>query len=86
MEDEQNKSFCDFAGISVCNKVGLSFTLQDKTALYENCTIFDKSDLYGGPVCGDDGVTYSNSLYLDCRNHHSSDAGELISYCAINKN
>jgi len=67
----------------VRNKVGLAFTLQNKIALYENCTIFNNSDLYGGSICGDDGVTYANSLYLDCKNHHNRNTGELISYFAI---
>lgn len=80
-------------GISVCNKVGLAFTLENKAALYENCTIFDNSDLYGGPICGDDGVTYSNSLYLDCKNHHTRNTVATLhsgaclgneEYCTVN--
>ncbi|XP_011864686.1 PREDICTED: serine protease inhibitor dipetalogastin-like [Vollenhovia emeryi] len=57
--------------IGMCGKLGLALTLDDRMALYQNCTIFDKSDMYGGPVCGDNGVTYANSFYLDCKNHHS---------------
>ncbi|KAG5316590.1 DPGN inhibitor, partial [Pseudoatta argentina] len=49
----------------------IALTSDDKGALYQNCTIFDKSDIYGGPICGDNGVTYSNSFYLDCKNHHN---------------
>lgn len=58
--------------------MGIALTLNDKLALYQNCTIFDKPDMYGGLVCGDNGVTYANSMYLDCRNHHSRETGKLI--------
>lgn len=61
----------------MCGKTGLALTLNDKMALYQNCTIFDKPDIYGGPVCGDNGVTYANSLYLDCKNYHSPKTGKL---------
>lgn len=54
-------------------------TLKDKVALYQNCTIFDNPELYGGPICDDNRVTYVNSLYLDCKNYHSRDTGKLIS-------
>ncbi|XP_011175845.1 serine protease inhibitor dipetalogastin [Solenopsis invicta] len=60
-----------FSAIGICGKMGIALTLNDKLALYQNCTIFDKPDMYGGLVCGDNGVTYANSMYLDCRNHHS---------------
>jgi len=56
----------------------IALTSDDKEALYQNCTIFDKSDIYGGPVCGDNGVTYANSFYLDCKNHHNHETGKLI--------
>lgn len=58
--------------------MGLALTLDDKMALYQNCTIFDEPDIYGGPVCGSNGVTYANSFYLDCKNHHSREIGKLI--------
>ncbi|XP_011634008.1 serine protease inhibitor dipetalogastin-like [Pogonomyrmex barbatus] len=78
--------------IGTRDRMGFALTL-DKVALYENCTVFDKSDIYGGPVCGDNGVTYANSLYLDCKNHytrdtvatlHSGPCLENEEYCSIN--
>ncbi|KAL6430843.1 hypothetical protein ACFW04_006985 [Cataglyphis niger] len=58
-----------FLGIYI--KAGLGLSLKDKVVLYQNCTIFDNPDIYGGPICGDDGITYANGLYLDCKNHHN---------------
>lgn len=69
-------------GIGMCIKAGFGLSLKDKVVLYQNCTIFDNPDIYGGPICGDNGVTYANSLYLDCKNHHSHDTGKLILYSA----
>lgn len=70
----------------MCIEAGLGLSLKDKVALYENCSIFDNPDIYGGPICGDNGVTYANGLYLDCKNHHSQDIGKLILYFTINEN
>lgn len=82
-----------FFVIEMCGQTGLALTLDDKMALYQNCTIFDTPDIYGGPVCGDDGVTYANSFYLDCKNHHgrgtvatlhSGPCLENEQYCSVN--
>ncbi|XP_020277905.1 serine protease inhibitor dipetalogastin-like [Pseudomyrmex gracilis] len=79
--------------IGICNKIVFALTLQDKVALYENCTIFDNGDMYGGLICGEDGMTYANSLYLDCKNHHSREivatlhSGPCLKseeYCSVN--
>jgi len=69
----------------MCIKTGLALTLDDKMALYQNCTIFDIPDIYGGPVCGDNGMTYANSFYLDCKNHHNRETGKLISFLQLEK-
>lgn len=69
----------------MCGKVGLALTLDDRMALYQNCTIFDNPNMYGGPVCGNNGVTYANSFYLDCKNHQSREIGESSLFSLIKK-
>lgn len=32
--------------------------------------------MYGGPICGNNGVTYANSFYLDCENYRSGETGK----------
>lgn len=42
---------------------------EQKAVFYQDCSVFNKSELYGGEICGNNGVTYANSLVLDCINH-----------------
>ncbi|XP_075213816.1 serine protease inhibitor dipetalogastin-like [Lycorma delicatula] len=35
---------------------------------YSDCSSFDDHRLFGGHVCGDDGITYANVVYLSCIN------------------
>lgn len=60
---------------------------------YQNCEIFNNSDIYDGPICGSDGITYANSIYLDCVNYqtyqnvvliHSGNCLPIDDYCKIN--
>ncbi|KAG7212272.1 hypothetical protein KM043_012600 [Ampulex compressa] len=57
--------------LSLLHLRGLALSWQDKVTFYDDCRIFNDSRVYGGPVCGSDSVTYANSLYLDCINHHT---------------
>ncbi|XP_076180850.1 serine protease inhibitor dipetalogastin-like [Ptiloglossa arizonensis] len=82
-----------FFGTVLLLKEGFSLSWTDKTAFYQDCEIFNKSHVYGGPVCGSDGVTYANSLFLDCLNHrnfwnvatmHSGGCLSVDEYCKTN--
>lgn len=61
-------------------------TAEQKIHFYEDCTIFNDTKLYGGEICGSDGNTYSNSLFLDCINHHRVTDGKFANDGSQRKN
>ncbi|XP_076684571.1 serine protease inhibitor dipetalogastin-like isoform X2 [Andrena cerasifolii] len=65
------KRILSFLGILLASKGAWCLSWADKAILYEDCEIFNNSRIYGGPICGSNGVTYANSLYLDCANHQN---------------
>ncbi|XP_043602521.1 serine protease inhibitor dipetalogastin-like isoform X2 [Bombus pyrosoma] len=65
------KYFLFFFGLTLICRRGWTFILADKRIFYQNCEIFNNVDLYDGPVCGSDGITYANGLYLDCVNYQT---------------
>ncbi|XP_076397751.1 serine protease inhibitor dipetalogastin-like [Megachile rotundata] len=80
-------------GVLCCFGIGYSLSWVDKMIFYQDCEIFQKPDLYGGQICGSDGNTYANSVYLDCVNYrtfrnvatmHSGPCMHADEYCKAN--
>ncbi|XP_050493051.1 ovoinhibitor-like, partial [Bombus huntii] len=67
-----------FLGFTLICRRGWTFILANKRIFYQNCEIFNNVDLYDGPVCGSDGITYANDLYLDCVNYQTFQNGEYL--------
>ena len=67
---------CRCLGVILVSRRASSFTLANKEVFYQNCEIFNNSDIYDGPICGSDGVTYANSIYLDCVNYQMFQNGK----------
>ncbi|CAD1472831.1 unnamed protein product, partial [Heterotrigona itama] len=84
---------CRCLGVILVSRRASSFTLANKEVFYQNCEIFNNSDIYDGPICGNNGITYANSIYLNCLNYqmfqnvvpvHSGDCLPMDDYCKIN--
>ncbi|CAK9817960.1 Serine protease inhibitor dipetalogastin (Fragment) [Anthophora plagiata] len=80
-------------GALLISKRGQAIIPVDKAIFYQNCEIFNNAELYNGPICGSNGVTYSNGLYLDCVNYqtfknvafvHSGPCLPVDDYCKPN--
>ena len=58
--------FSAFSFISYVN----SFCTRELEHLFEDCSAFNDSSYFGGRVCGSDGDTYPNWLYVRCINYN----------------
>nr|CAD7264413.1 unnamed protein product [Timema shepardi] len=69
----------------------LSIGQQELSFLYGNCETYNNITLFSGPVCGTDGKTYPNMVYVRCLNylkpnirleiHHSGPCHSKDSIC-----
>ncbi|XP_069681109.1 serine protease inhibitor dipetalogastin-like [Periplaneta americana] len=47
------------------------FCEQELAYMFEDCTAFDNSRFFGGVVCGSDGGTYPNRMFVRCLNYQN---------------
>lgn len=82
--------FCTVA-VAVCTSENVALhkgyiSARDKqemelSTFYSDCSVYDDSNLFGGEICGTDGNTYANVVYLSCLNHWEPENQSKLFLC-----